>query len=148
MNSTDEQRHIKAIRHLQRRADAIEEAHNAIGSDICAIGKRLAELVDIDKSTPDFAKRKQAQLDEMSARKDLPAVDVETIYSESEADFPEVASLDRDLSDRRPSSDSRGRGLPSPAHIQLSTVRPSNARKSFAFDVTRTSPFAWAIAAI
>ena len=94
MNNKDEQRNIKAIRHLQRRSDAIEEAHDDIGKDIRAIKKQLAELGDVDKSTPDFAKRKQAHLDAMSEHKELPDVDLETIYNEAEKEFPEDANLD------------------------------------------------------
>ena len=94
MNNKDEQRNIKAIRHLQRRSDDIEEAHDDIGKDIRAIKKQLAELGDVDKSTPDFAKRKQAHLDAMSEHKELPDVDLETIYNEAEKEFPEDANLD------------------------------------------------------
>ena len=94
MDNKDEQRNIKAIRHLQRRSDAIEEDHDGIGKDIRAIKKRLAELGDVDKSTPDFTKRKQAHLDAMSEHKELPDVDLETIYNEAEAEFPEDANLD------------------------------------------------------
>ena len=88
MNNKDEQRNIKAIRLLQRRSDDIEEAHDDIGKDIRAIKKQLAELGEVDKSTPDFAKRKQAHLDAMSEHKELPDVDLETIYNEAEAKFP------------------------------------------------------------
>ena len=94
MNNKDEQRNIKAIRHLQQRSDAIEEDHDGIGKDIRTIKKRLAELGDVDKSTSDFTKRKQAHLDAMSEDKELPDVDLETIYNEAEAEFPENADLD------------------------------------------------------
>ena len=93
MNNKDEQRNIKAVRLLQRRSDAIEEAHDGIGEDIHAIKKRLAELGDVDPSTPDFKKRKQAHLDAMSERRKLPGVDLENIYDEAEAAFPERAYL-------------------------------------------------------
>ena len=94
MNSKDEQRNIKALRHLQQRSNAIEEAHDGIDKDIRATKKRVAELGDVDKSTPDFAKRKQAHLDAMSEHKELPDVDSETIYNKGEAEFPGDANLD------------------------------------------------------
>ena len=94
MNNKDEQRNIKAVRLLQRRSDAIGEAHDGIGEDIRAVKKRLAELGDVDPSTPDFKKRKQAHLDAMSERRKLPDVDLETtIYEESEAAYAGVAHL-------------------------------------------------------
>ena len=93
MDSKDEQQNIKAIRHLQRRSDAIEEAHDGIDKDIRATKKRLAELGDVDKSTPDFAKRKQAHLDAMSKHKELPDVELETIHNEAEAEFPGDANI-------------------------------------------------------
>ena len=94
MNNKDEQRYIKAVKLLQRRSDAIEEAQDGIGKDIRAIKKRLAELGDVDTSTPDFKKRKQAHLDAMSEPKKLPDVDSETIYDEAEAEFPQDLDLD------------------------------------------------------
>ena len=94
MNSKDEQRNIKAIRHLQQKSGAIKEAHDGIDKDIRAIKKRLGELGDVDKSTSDFAERKQAHLDAMSEHKELPDVDIETIYNEVEAEFPGDANLD------------------------------------------------------
>ena len=94
VNNKDEQRYIKAVQLLQRRSDAIEEAQDGIGKDIRAIKKRLAELGDVDTSTPDFKKRKQAHLDAMSEPKKLPDVDSETICDEAEAEFPQDASLD------------------------------------------------------
>ena len=93
MNNKDEQRNIKAVRLLQRRSDAIGEAHDGIGEDIRAVKKRLAELGDVDTSTPDFKKRKQAHLDAMSERRKLPDVGLENIYDEAEAAFPERAYL-------------------------------------------------------
>ena len=93
MNNKHEQRTIKAVRHLQRRSDAIEKAHDGIGEDIHAVKKRLAELGDVDPSTPDFKKRKQAHIDAMSERGKLPDVDLETIHDEAEAAFPEHAYL-------------------------------------------------------
>ena len=94
MNNKDEQRNIKAVRLLQRRSDPIEEAHDGIGEDIRAKKRRLAELGDVDTSTPDFKKRQQAHLDAMSERRKLPDVDSETtIYEESEAAYPGVAHL-------------------------------------------------------
>ena len=97
MNNKDEQRNIKAVKLLQRRSDVIEETHDGIGEDIPAIKKRLAELGDVDTSTPDFKKRKQAHLDAMSERKKLLDVDSETIYDEAEAAFPKDACLDNIL---------------------------------------------------
>lgn len=94
MTSKDEQRNIKAIRLLQKRSDTIEEAHNEIDKEISTTKRRLAELGDVDKSTPDFAKRKQVHLKAMSEHKELPDVDPETIYNEAEAAFPEDAKLD------------------------------------------------------
>ena len=94
MNNKDEQKNIKTVKLLQRRSDVIEEAHDGIGEDIPAIKKRLAELGDVDTSTPDFRKRKQAHLDAMSERKKLPDVDSETIFDEAEAAFPKDACLD------------------------------------------------------
>ena len=93
MNRRDEQRNVKAIRLLQQRSDAIEEAHAAIGEDIRAIKDRLTELADADELTPKFAKGKLAHLEAMSAPRSLPAVDVETIFDESEAEFPGDAGL-------------------------------------------------------
>ena len=94
MTRKDEQRNIKAIKHLQRRSDAISEAQDEIAQGIRATKARLAALGDIDKSTPDFAKRKQAHLNALSKHEELPAVDLETIYHEAEAEFPEDATLD------------------------------------------------------
>ena len=94
MNNKDEQRHIKAAKLLQRRSNAVEEAQDAVGKDILAIKKRLVDLGDVDTSTPDFRKRKQAHLDAMRGHKKLPEVDSETIYNEAGAEFPETASLD------------------------------------------------------
>ena len=93
MNNKDEQRNIKAVRLLQRRSDAIEEAQDGIDNDIRAIKKRLADSGNVDTSTPDFKKRRQAHLDAMSERRKLPDVDSETIYDEAEAAFPERACL-------------------------------------------------------
>ena len=93
MNNKDEQRSIKAVKLLQRRSDAIEEAQVGIGKDIRAIKKYLADLGDVNTSTPDFRKRKQTHLDAMSERKKLPDVDLETIYDEAEAVFPEDTYL-------------------------------------------------------
>ena len=93
MNSKDEQRNIKAIRHLQRESDAIKETQDGIDKDFHATKKRLAELGDVDKSTPDFAKRKQAHLDAMSEHKELPDVELETIYNEAEAECPGDANI-------------------------------------------------------
>ena len=93
MNNKDEQRNIKAVRLLQRRSDAIEEAQDGIDNDIRAIKRRLVDSGDVDTSTPDFKKRKQAHLDAMSERRKLPDVDPETIYDEAEAAFPERAYL-------------------------------------------------------
>ena len=94
MTGKDEQRNIKAIKHLQRRSDAIEEAHDEIDGEIRSIKERLEELGDIDKSTPDFAKSKQAHLDAMSEHQELPDVDLEAIYNEAETEFPGDANLD------------------------------------------------------
>lgn len=94
MTSKDEQRNIKAITLLQKRSDTIEEAHDEIDKEISTTKRRLAELGDVDKSTPDFAKRKQVHLKAMSEHKELPDVDPETIYNEAEAAFPEAAKLD------------------------------------------------------
>ena len=93
MNRRDERRNVKAIRLLQQRSDAIEEAHAAIGEDIRAIKDRLTELADADELTPKFAKGKLAHLEAMSAPRSLPAVDVETIFDESEVEFPGDAGL-------------------------------------------------------
>ena len=93
MNNKDEQRYIKAVKLLQRRSNVIEEAQDGIGKDIRATKKRLIGLGDVDTSTPDFRKRKQAHLDAMSEHKKLPDVDSETIYDEAEEEFPEDASL-------------------------------------------------------
>ena len=94
MTSRDEQRNIKAIRLLKKRSDTIEEAHDEIDRGIRDINRRLPELGDVDKSTPDFAKRKQAHLDAMSEHKELTDVDRETIYNEAEVAYPEDAHLD------------------------------------------------------
>ncbi len=94
MNNKDEQRQIKAVKLLQRRSNAIEEAQGGIGKDIRAIKERLADLGDVDTSTPDFRKRNQVHLDAMSEHRKLPDVDAETIYAEAEAEFPEDARLD------------------------------------------------------
>ena len=94
MTGKDEQRTIKAIRLLQQRHGTIEEDHDEIGRDISTIKRELAELGDVDNSTPDFVKRKQAYLDTMSEHKALPDVDSETIYNEAEAAYPEDAKLD------------------------------------------------------
>lgn len=94
MNNKDEQRSVKAVKLLQRRSDAIGDAQDGIDNDIRTIKKRLADLGDVDTSTPDFRKRKQAHLDAMSERKKLPDVELETIYDEAEAAFPEDAYLD------------------------------------------------------
>ena len=93
MNKKDEQRHIKAVKLLQRRSNAIDEAQDGIGKDIRAIKERLADLGDVDTSTPDFRKRKQAHFDAMSEHRKLPVVDSETIYAKAEAEFPEDARL-------------------------------------------------------
>ena len=98
MNNKDEQRSIKAVKLLQRRSDAIEEAQDGIGKDIRAIKERLVDLGDVDTSAPDFRERKQVHVDVMSERKKLPNVDWETIYDEAEAEFPEDACLDDILS--------------------------------------------------
>ena len=92
MISKDEQQSIKAIRRLQQRSSIIAGAHDDIHRDIRAIKAKLRELGDVDKSTPHFAERKQAYLDAMSEHKELPDVDLETIYNEAE--FPGDANLD------------------------------------------------------
>ena len=92
MNSKDKQRNIKAIEYLKGRSKAIEEAHDDIGKDIRALKKRLEGLRTVDKSTPDFAKRKQANLDGMSEHKELPEVDLEEIYKEAEKEVPRKAN--------------------------------------------------------
>ena len=94
MTSKDEQRPIKAIRLLQQRSDAIEEAHDEIDREIRTIKERLAPLGDVDKSSSDFAERKQAYLDAMSEHKGLTDVDRETIYNDAEAAYPEDAKQD------------------------------------------------------
>ena len=94
MNNKDEQGNIKAIKLLQRRNDAIEEAQKRIDEDICVTKKRLRELRDVDTSTVRFKKRKQARLDAIGDPKRLPDVDSETIYDEAEAEFPGAAHLD------------------------------------------------------
>ena len=94
MDNKGEQRHIKAVKHLQRRSNAIEGAQDGIGQDLRTIKKRLVDLGDVDTSTPDFRKRKQAHLDAMSEHKKLPDVDSETIYDEADAEFPEDTCLD------------------------------------------------------
>ena len=94
MTSRDEQRNIKAIRLLQKRSDTIEEAHDEIDKEISTTKRRLAELGDVDKSTPDFVKRKQAYLDAMSEHKELTDVDSGTMYNEAEAAYPEDVNLD------------------------------------------------------
>ena len=98
MNNKDEQRSIKAVKLLQRRSDAIEEAQDGIGKDIRAIKERLVDIGDVDTSAPDFRERKQVHVDVMNERKKLPNVDWETIYDEAEAEFPEDACLDDILS--------------------------------------------------
>ena len=94
MTSKDEQRNIKAIWRLQQRSSTIAGAHDDIHRDIRAIKAKLPELGDVDKSTPDFAERKQAHLDAMSEHKELPDVDLEAIYNEAETEFPRNANLD------------------------------------------------------
>ena len=94
MNRKDEQRNIKAIKHLQRRADDIAGGHEEIDRDIRAIKERLEELGNIDQSTPDFAEIEQAHLDAMSEHKELPDVDLEAICNEAEAAFPGNAKLE------------------------------------------------------
>ncbi|MYD60683.1 MAG: hypothetical protein F4W91_06555 [Gemmatimonadetes bacterium] len=94
MTSKDEQRTIKAIRHLQQRSETIEEAHDEINRDIHSIKRQLSKLGDVDKSSSGFVERKQAHLDAMSEHRSLPAVDSETIYNEAEAAYPEDAKLD------------------------------------------------------
>lgn len=97
MNNKDEQRSIKAVKLLQRRNDAIEEAQDSNDGDIRDAKERLSELGDVDTSTAHFKKRKQARLDAMSEPKKLRHVDSDTIYDEAEAEFPEEASLDHIL---------------------------------------------------
>ena len=94
MTGKDEQRTFKAIKLLQRRSSAIAGDHAEIAREIRATKARLRELGDVDTSTPDFAKRKQAHRDAMSRRKELPEVDSEAIYNEAEAVFPGPATLD------------------------------------------------------
>ena len=56
MTGKDEQRTIKSIRLLQQRHGTIEEDHDEIGRDISTIKRELAELGDVDNSTPRFCK--------------------------------------------------------------------------------------------
>ena len=94
MTSKDEQRNIKAVRYLQQRSRNIEESHDEIGRGFSTIKRELAELSDVDKSTPNFVESKQVHLDPMSEHKELTDVDLETIHNEAEAAFPEDANLD------------------------------------------------------
>ncbi len=94
MTNKDEQQNIKAIRHLQQRSGITEEKHDEFNRDIPSIKRQLSELGDVAKSSSSFMERKQTHLDAMSERKALPDVDLETIYNEAEAAFPEDAKLD------------------------------------------------------
>ena len=94
MTNKDEQQNIKAIRHLQQRSRIVEEKHDEFNRDIPSIKRQLSELGDVAKSSSGFAERKPVHLDAMSERKALPDVDLETIYNEAEAAYPEDAKLD------------------------------------------------------
>jgi len=93
MNGTDKQRNVKAIRYLHDRSDLIEDAHQDISEDIRTVKNKLAKLVDIDKTTSDFAKSKQAHLDAMNRCTELPQAGMGAIYSEAESAIPHDVGL-------------------------------------------------------
>ena len=94
MAKRDEQRNIRAIKLLQRRADHIEHAHDDIHGEISALKTKLTEIGHVDKTAARFNETKQAHVCDMSQYNEISNVELEDIVRESEVVFPQKLRLD------------------------------------------------------
>ena len=90
----EEQRNLKALQLLRRRADDLAIKHDEIDSDLQAIKTRVKGMSRSGTPPASFAENQRVHLERMNTRSPMAEPDAEELYGEAEAALPGKMTAD------------------------------------------------------